>query len=120
MLSIKQTTGIQNLDEGDYFNNVTPIPPLGEQDHIVDGLDRSLTSLRLIQKSSLSEIELMREYRTRLIADVVTGKLDVRQAAARLPEEGELDDLEVVAMDEDDGEDRDAESLGEEEESDGG
>ncbi len=33
-----------------------------------------------------SEIDLLREYRTRLIADVVTGKLDVRQAATSLPE----------------------------------
>ena len=34
------------------------------------------------------EITLLRRiYRTRLIADVVTGKLDVREAAARLPEE---------------------------------
>ena len=32
------------------------------------------------------EIDLLREYRTRLIADVVTGKLDVREAAAELPE----------------------------------
>jgi type I restriction enzyme S subunit len=32
------------------------------------------------------EIELLNEYRTRLIADVVTGKLDVREAAATLPE----------------------------------
>lgn len=32
------------------------------------------------------EISLLREYRTRLIADVVTGKLDVREAAAGLPE----------------------------------
>ena len=30
------------------------------------------------------QIELLREYRTRLIADVVTGKLAVREAAARL------------------------------------
>jgi len=30
------------------------------------------------------EIELLREYRTRLVADVVTGKLDVRDAAERL------------------------------------
>jgi type I restriction enzyme S subunit len=29
----------------------------------------------------------MQEYRTRLVADVVTGKLDVREAAARLPDE---------------------------------
>ena len=33
------------------------------------------------------EIELLREYCTRLVADVVTGKLDVREAAAQLPDE---------------------------------
>ena len=33
------------------------------------------------------EIALMQEYRTRLTADIVTGKLDVREAAAKLPEE---------------------------------
>jgi type I restriction-modification system DNA methylase subunit len=32
------------------------------------------------------EIDLMQEYRSGLIADVVTGKLDVREAAARLPD----------------------------------
>ena len=32
------------------------------------------------------EIDLIREYRTRLVADVVTGQLDVRDAAAGLPE----------------------------------
>jgi len=32
------------------------------------------------------EISLLREYRTRLVADVVTGKLDVRKAAEGLPE----------------------------------
>ena len=37
------------------------------------------------------EIELLREYRTRLVADVVTGKLDVREPAARLPEEAAPD-----------------------------
>ena len=42
------------------------------------------------------QIELLEEYRTRLIADVVTGKLDVRAAAAQLPEEADdLDTLEV-------------------------
>jgi type I restriction enzyme S subunit len=35
------------------------------------------------------QIQCTREYRTRLIADVVTGKLDVREAAAALPEEVE-------------------------------
>lgn len=43
-----------------------------------------------------AEISLLREYRTRLIADIVTGKLDVREAAGRLPDENE----EVESLDE--------------------
>ncbi len=39
------------------------------------------------------EIDLLREYRTRLVADVVTGKLDVREAAARLPDQDSIRDL---------------------------
>ena len=58
------------------------------------------------------EIELLREYRTRLVADVVTGKLDMREAAARLPEEanelGPLDGSEALAESDEDGEDVDA------------
>jgi len=40
------------------------------------------------------EIELLREYRSRLVEDVVTGKLNVREAAARLPDEAPLDSVE--------------------------
>jgi type I restriction enzyme S subunit len=40
------------------------------------------------------EVGLLNEYRTRLVADVVTGKLDVREAATRLPDEAPLDPTE--------------------------
>ena len=40
------------------------------------------------QQARLSE-QLLREYRTKLIADVVTGKLDVRDAVAQLPDESD-------------------------------
>ncbi len=43
------------------------------------------------------EIELLREYRTRLVADVVTGKLDVREAAASLPDEAPASETEAEA-----------------------
>lgn len=51
------------------------------------------------------EIDLLHECRTRLIADIVTGKLDVREATARLPAEAvgsvdevlDIDGLEDVA-----------------------
>ncbi|WP_437614432.1 hypothetical protein WMF20_15535 [Sorangium sp. So ce834] len=51
------------------------------------------------------EIDLLREYRTRLIADVITGQLDVRDAAARLPasdpDEPAAADLDDDATDDD-------------------
>ena len=43
------------------------------------------------------QIELLSEYRTCLIADVVTGKLDVRGTAARFPDDAE----ELRTLDED-------------------
>ena len=46
------------------------------------------------------EIELLREYRTRLIADVVTGKLDLREAAAAMAEEldAPTDAMETIEL----------------------
>ena len=62
-----------------------------------------------------SEIALLREYRTRLIADVVTGKLDVRAAAAALPEEEEAAEAQDEAFEEstEPGADPDAAAEGE-------
>lgn len=45
------------------------------------------------------ELDLLREYRTRLVADVVTGKLDVRKAAANLPEDEAAETGEEIAID---------------------
>ena len=57
-----------------------------EQDEIVDHVVSVSSSIQLMTNRARRQIELLREYRTRLIADVVTGKLDVREAAASLPE----------------------------------
>ena len=70
-------------------NMIMPIPPRHEQDVIVHFLEKTISENEFAQSQMLCEIELLREYRTRLIADVVTGKLDVREAAKALP-----DDLE--------------------------
>ena len=48
------------------------------------------------------EIDLLREYRNRLVADVVTGKLDVRAAAAALPQDELPSAIEPDALDADD------------------
>ena len=67
-----------------------PVPPaLAEQQTIVGYLRTGLGQVLEAISATHRDIGLLREYRTRLIADVVTGKLDVREAAARLPDEVE-------------------------------
>ena len=70
------------------------VPPLSEQAAIVQHLDLSTANISTAMDRARREIKLLGEYRTRLIADVVTGKLDVREAAAKLPDES--DDAEMV------------------------
>lgn len=74
------------------------IPPRSEQDAIVLAVEEAIGRPTAAIQKARDEIALLREYRTRLIADVVTGKLDVREAAARLPDEVEepepLDEIE--------------------------
>jgi type I restriction enzyme S subunit len=65
------------------------VPLYEEQLKIVEYIEGATRGVRAALERSRDEISLLREYRTRLIADVVTGKLDVREAAARLPDEVE-------------------------------
>ena len=63
------------------------LPPYCEQAAILNVIEASEVWLQDAALLTKREIALLREYRTRLIADVVTGKLDVREAAAILPDE---------------------------------
>ena len=76
----------------DFKQMRTPYPPPSEQVTIADAMDHLTATtedtIRRIERQSV----LLREYRTRLIADVVTGKVDVREAAAALPEVDPLAD----------------------------
>jgi len=92
-------------------NIPVPVPPtIQEQVAICDGLRREQSPVDTAITSLEHEITLLREYRTRLTADVVTGKLDVREVAKGLPEEELQDQLDASAgYDADEAED-DAES----------
>jgi type I restriction enzyme S subunit len=70
------------------------LPPQDEQDAILRHLAIVSIPLESAIAVATREIDLIREYRTRLIADVVTGKLDVREVAANLPDEVEEETLE--------------------------
>ena len=77
-----------------------PLPPLGEQRAIARYLDQATASIDASIGRARHEIELLGEYRTRLIADVVTGKLDVREVAADLPEVDPADLEDIIEIDE--------------------
>jgi type I restriction enzyme S subunit len=87
------------IGEGDVREIKVALPPSDEQRLIVSAVRSGTASLVSAISSAQGEIDLLREYRTRLIADVVTGKLDVREAAARLPDEPDepepLDEIEA-------------------------
>ena len=96
----------QGLGLGDVKDVFLVVPSLEEQRMICAYLDGEVAKFKYASSRLEREIELLREYRTRLVADVVTGKLDVREAAARLPQE------EMVLVSEPDGlaEDEDTDS----------
>lgn len=56
----------------------TILPPCDEQDAIAEYIEREVEPLDQAIARAEREIELMTEYRARLISDVVTGKVDVR------------------------------------------
>ena len=70
------------LKEGLSLTNVaeTPIclPPVSEQEDIVDYLGKIETKMRRLREIADDQVELLRERRTALISAAVTGKIDVR------------------------------------------
>lgn len=67
------------------------LPPIEDQVAIVRSIDEAHARISVADDALRRELATLSEYRTRLIADVVTGKLDVRMAAAMLPEVDPLD-----------------------------
>jgi len=59
-------------------NNKIVLPPLQEQQQIVDYLNKETTKIDSTIEKETQRIDLLNEYRQSLISDVVTGKVDVR------------------------------------------
>jgi type I restriction enzyme S subunit len=84
-----------NLNSKRYGQMILPVPSRrAEQEEIVEQIRSQAGDIERAVNRLEREIELLREYRTRLVADVVTGKLDVREAAGRLPDEAPPDTAE--------------------------
>lgn len=87
---------IVGLPQGAVKATVIPLPPREEQRAIIAHINEKCAEISQAISRAEREIELMREYRTRLISDVVTGQVDVR--GMEVPEVAED---ELLALEED-------------------
>ncbi|HVI86827.1 MAG TPA: NADAR domain-containing protein [Dongiaceae bacterium] len=91
------------LSVDDIANLYAPRPPADEQAEIAQHFRNEFAHLNAVLERTAREITLIREYRERLIADVVTGALDVRHVEIAAP-------MDEPIADEDDPQDEELES----------
>ncbi len=78
----------------DFLRLYLPVPPVNEQDAIVQYIGSIQERTKEVTDRIQKEIDLLREYRTRLISDVVTGQMDVR--GIEIPDYTPEEDIEEV------------------------
>jgi len=74
--SVKQTSGIQNLDQEQYLDEMATCPPHAEQSAIAAALDRETARIDALIAKKTRFIELLKEKRQALITHAVTKGLD--------------------------------------------
>jgi len=83
--------GFWRLYTDDLYTLSLPLPPKEEQNEIMMEIARRSSKVDQTISKAEREIELIQEYRTRLVSDVVTGKVDVSSV--------EIPDFEPVEAD---------------------
>ena len=86
------TAGFLRLYDDAFLETPVYLPPNLEQSAIIEHIDKATGDIDAAVDRTRRQIALVQEYRTRLIADVVTGKLDVRDVAAQLVDETDVQD----------------------------
>ncbi|WP_161947675.1 restriction endonuclease subunit S [Rufibacter ruber] len=76
--SIDNTGQQPNISPISIQNFSICLPPLNEQIDIAQAVSRECQRIENLKRSFVSEISLLQEYRTALISEAVTGKIDVR------------------------------------------
>jgi type I restriction enzyme S subunit len=88
--------GFWRLYTDDFYDIRVPVPPVAEQFRIMNYLDGALVQQNTAIARIEREIALIQEYRTRLVADIVTGKYDVREAVSKLSSDLTTDEGSLV------------------------
>ena len=70
--------GFSRLYTDDLFAMYSVFPPLDEQYAIVDYISEKTAKVESLITNLLAEIEYLKEYKQRLIADCVTGQVNVQ------------------------------------------
>lgn len=70
------------------------LPDSTEQQQILTFMDCENQKIKRTVEKAKSEVALVMEYRERLIADVITGKLDVRHIKIEVPKDEPILDME--------------------------
>ncbi len=79
--------GFWRLYTDDFYDIRLHVPSIDEQTEVMTAIVSRTHCITTAIDRLEREITLLREYRTRLVADVVTGNLDVRDSALSLREE---------------------------------
>ncbi len=74
---IKSGTTISHLYQNTFVEFSFPLPPKNEQQEIISYLDEKTVKIKDSISKAKSQIEFLKEYRTALISEAVTGKIDV-------------------------------------------
>lgn len=85
ILQASRGSTVGHFNVSDIASMAILLPPKSEQEGMVQSIESETKNIISAVTALKREIELLREYHTRLVADVVTGKLDVRDATAHLP-----------------------------------
>lgn len=78
MKNICSVATIPHFTKDKVLSTPMPVPPITEQENIVEFLDNKIEEIDVLIKLKLGEIENLHELKNRIICDVVTGKIDVR------------------------------------------
>ena len=79
LISLSNGGGQPNLNQDDLRKLKIPIPSMLEQKQIVDYLDEKTRIIDEMSEATNKIIAKLKEYRSALITQAVTGKIDVRQ-----------------------------------------
>jgi type I restriction enzyme S subunit len=100
-LTAKKTTNLASTNSTTLGKLPITVPPRVEQDRLLEAIHCQTSPMIAAIDKAERENALLREFRTRLVADVVTGQVDVRAIAATLPDAPESFDNTVSATDDD-------------------